>query len=45
MEYTQDDIEIELAEDAKEEIALERSHKLEAGEELIKQRTNDPTRI
>jgi len=34
MEYTQDDIEIELAEDAKEEIALERSHRLEAGEEL-----------
>jgi hypothetical protein len=34
MEYTQDDIEIELAGDAEEEIKLERSHKLEVEEEL-----------
>jgi hypothetical protein len=37
MEYTKEDIEIELAEDAKEEIALERSHKLEVGEEIAHQ--------
>ena len=38
MEYTKEDIEIELAEDAKEEIALERSHKLGVGEELARQK-------
>jgi hypothetical protein len=34
MEYTQDDIEIELAGDAEADIKAERSHKLEVEEEL-----------
>ena len=36
MEYTQDDIQNEMKADAEDEVRLERSHKLEAGEELLK---------
>jgi len=38
MNYTEDDFQNEMALDAREEIELERSHKLEAGEVFARER-------